>query len=184
VVTVKKNFAHKFARLEGDRIRLLQAFEHVLRNAVQSMPQGGRLTISTTDAQRTDFLDGNMPAGGGVRLEWQDTGGGIALEDLRRVTEPFVTTRNVGVGLGLTIVKKIVERHGGRLEIDSLLGRGTTIVMVLPLKAQPHPEDDLLRENLRTETSSPPPGAEDTAVVRNRIAERWGADAGRKPDEP
>ena len=88
------------------------------------------------------------------------------------------------MGLGLTIVKKIVERHGGRLEIDSLLGRGTTIVMVLPLKAQPHPEDDLLRENLRTETSSPPPGAEDTAVVRNRIAERWGADAGRKPDEP
>src|SRR4029077_19560736 len=128
VVIVKRNFAHKFARLQGDRIRLLQAFEHVVRNAVQSMPQGGRLTISTTDAQRTDFPDGNLPAGGAVRLEWQDTGGGIALEELRRVTEPFVTTRNVGVGLGLTIVKKIVERHGGRLEIDSLLGRGTTIV--------------------------------------------------------
>jgi hypothetical protein len=116
-------------------------------------------------------------------LEWQDTGGGIALEDLRRVTEPFVTTRNVGVGLGLTIVKKIVERHGGRLEIDSLLGRGTTITMVLPLKAQPHPDDDLLRENLKTVASSPPPGAEDAAVVRNRIAERWGADAGRQPDQ-
>jgi signal transduction histidine kinase len=183
VVTVKKNFAHKFARLEGDRIRLLQAFEHVLRNAVQSMPQGGRLTINTTDAQGTDFPDGNLPAGGGVRLEWQDTGGGIALEDLRRVTEPFVTTRNVGVGLGLTIVKKIVERHGGRLEIDSLLGRGTTITMVLPLKAQPHPDDDLLRENLKTAASSPPPGAEDAAGVRNRIAERWGADAGRQPDQ-
>ncbi|HXI82593.1 MAG TPA: ATP-binding protein [Verrucomicrobiae bacterium] len=183
VVTVKKNFAHKFARLEGDRIRLLQAFEHVLRNAVQCMPQGGRLTISTSDAQVTDYPDGNLPAGGGVRLEWQDTGGGIALEDLRRVTEPFVTTRNVGVGLGLTIVKKIVERHGGRLEIDSLLGRGTTIVMVLPLKAQPHPDDDLLRESLKTAASSPPSSAGDAARVRNRIAERWGADAGRQPDQ-
>jgi signal transduction histidine kinase len=183
VVTVKKNFAHKFARLEGDRIRLLQAFEHVLRNAVQSMPQGGRLTISTIDAQGTDFPDGNLPAGGGVRVEWQDTGSGVALEDLRRVTEPFVTTRNVGVGLGLTIVKKIVERHGGRLEIDSLLGRGTTITMVLPLKVQPHPEDDLLRESLKTAASSPPPGAEEAAAVRNRIAERWGADTGRQPDQ-
>jgi signal transduction histidine kinase len=183
VVTIKKNFAHKFARLEGDRIRLLQAFEHVLRNAVQSMPQGGRLTISSTDAQRTDFPDGNLPEGGAVRLEWQDTGNGIALEELRRVTEPFVTTRNVGVGLGLTIVKKIVDRHGGRLEIDSLLGRGTTVVMILPLKAQPHPDDALLRENLRPEVSSSPPGGEDAAVTRNRIAERWSADAGRKPEK-
>jgi len=178
-VTVKKNLAHKFARLEGDRIRLLQAFEHVLRNAIQSMPQGGRLTISSSDAQGTDFPDGNLPAGGGVRLEWQDTGGGIALEDLKRVTEPFVTTRNVGVGLGLTIVKKIIERHGGRLEIDSLLGRGTTIMMVLPLKAQPHPDDELLRENLKAAATSPPSGAGE----RNRIAERWGADAGRQPDQ-
>jgi hypothetical protein len=64
---------------------------------------------------------------------------------LKRVTEPFVTTRNVGVGLGLTIVKKIVERHSGRLDIDSLLGRGTTVTVVLPVKAQPHPEDALVQ---------------------------------------
>lgn len=154
VVTVKKNFAHKLAWLEGDRIRLLQAFEHVLRNAVQSMPQGGRLTISTTDAQPTDFPDGKLPVGGAVRLDWQDTGEGIAPEDLKRVTEPFVTTRNVGVGLGLTIVKKIIERHSGRLEIDSLLGRGTTIGMILPLEAQPHPDDELVSARLKTEASS------------------------------
>jgi signal transduction histidine kinase len=144
VVTVKRNFAHKCARMEADRIRLMQAIEHVLRNAVQSMPKGGRLTISTADAQPSDFDGGRPPAGGGVRIEIADSGEGISLENLKRVTEPFITTRNVGVGLGLTIVRKIVERHGGRLALDSLLGRGTTVTIVLPVKAQPHPEEALL----------------------------------------
>ena len=182
VVTVKKNFAHKFARLEGDRIRLMQAFEHVLRNAVQSLPQGGRLSISTTDAVPADFPDGKLPSGGAVRIDWQDTGEGIALEDLKRVTEPFVTTRNIGVGLGLTIVKKIVERHGGRLEIDSLLGRGTTIAMVLPVKAQPHPDDALLAESLKTGATPDPRGSEEAIAARNRVTERHDADAGRRQD--
>jgi signal transduction histidine kinase len=146
VVTVKKTFGHKLARVEADKIRLMQAFEHVLRNAFQSMATGGRLAISTTDAQPTDFPDGTIPEGGAVRIEWQDTGEGIALENLKRVTEPFVTTRNVGVGLGLTIVKKIIERHSGRLDIDSLLGRGTTVVILVPVKAQPHPEDALMNQ--------------------------------------
>lgn len=171
VVTIKKNLGHKFARLEGDRIRLMQAFEHVLRNAVQSMPQGGRLSISTADAQPSDFPEGELPPGGALRIEWQDSGAGIALEDLKRVTEPFVTTRNVGVGLGLTIVKKIVERHGGRLEIDSLLGRGTTIVMLLPLKAQPHPDDELLRENGNAETPPASQNVEDAAAERDQTVE-------------
>jgi nitrogen-specific signal transduction histidine kinase len=144
VVTVKKTFGHKLARIEADKIRLMQAFEHVLRNAYQSMPTGGRLAISTSDAQSADFADGPMPVGGAVRVEWQDTGEGIALENLKRVTDPFVTTRNVGVGLGLTIVKKIIERHSGQLEIDSLLGRGTKVVMLMPVKAQQHREDALV----------------------------------------
>jgi signal transduction histidine kinase len=146
VVTVKKTFGHKLTRLDSDRIRMVQAFEHVIRNALQAMPMGGRLSVSTADAQPADFPDGKLPPGGAVRIEWLDTGEGIALENLSRVVEPFVTTRDVGVGLGLTIVKKIVERHGGRLEIDSVLGRGTTVVMLLPMKAQPHPDDELLSQ--------------------------------------
>jgi signal transduction histidine kinase len=184
VVAVKKNFAHKFARLEGDRIRLMQAFEHVLRNAVQSMPHGGRLTISTIDALPTDLPGGTLPAGGAVRIDWQDTGEGIALENLKRVTDPFVTTRNVGVGLGLTIVKKIIERHGGWLDIDSMLGRGTTISMVVPVKAQRHPDDDLLGESLKAEVSSSPRTPAEANAVRTRGAERWDADAGRRGEQP
>ena len=167
VVTVKKTFAHKLARLEGDKIRLQQAWEHVLRNALQSMPAGGRLAISTADAQPSDYPDGKLPAGGAVRIEFQDTGEGIALEDLKRVMDPFVTTRTIGVGLGLTIVKKIVERHGGRLEIDSLLGRGTTVTMVLPVKAQPHTEDALVRRIEQGEAE------EDGAGATHRAPHGW-----------
>jgi signal transduction histidine kinase len=184
VVTVKKDFAHKFARLEGDRIRLMQAFEHVLRNAVQSMPHGGRLMIRTSDALPTDLPGGTLPAGGAVRIDWQDSGEGIALENLKRVTEPFVTTRNVGVGLGLTIVKKIIERHGGRLDIDSMLGRGTTISMVVPIKAQRHPDDNLLGESLKAEVSGSPHTSVEANAVRNRVAERFDADAGRRGEQP
>lgn len=146
VVMLKKNLAHKFARLEGDKLRLMQAFEHVLRNAVQAMAAGGRLAVSTNDALPADFPNGEVPAGGAIKIDFQDSGEGISLPDLQRMTEPFVTTRNVGVGLGLTIVKKIVERHGGRLELESMLGRSTTVTIVLPVQAQPHPEDALMNE--------------------------------------
>ncbi|HTS17871.1 MAG TPA: ATP-binding protein [Verrucomicrobiae bacterium] len=182
VVTIKKNLAHKFARIEGDRIRLMQAFEHVLRNAVQSMPRGGRLTIGTGDALASDVPGGTLPAGGAVRIDWQDTGEGIALENLKRVTEPFVTTRNVGVGLGLTIVKKIIERHGGRLEIDSMLGRGTTVSMVVPVKAQRPPDDELLSDGEKVEVS--PGTAVEANAVRNRVGDRWDADTGHRTSQP
>jgi hypothetical protein len=94
-----------------------------------------------------------------------------------------VTTRNVGVGLGLTIVKKIVERHGGRLKIDSLLGRGTTIAMVLPLQAQPHPDDELLRESLKAGAAASPAGSGEADGGRNRVAEHLDADSGRRKQQ-
>ncbi len=177
-VTVKKTFAHKLARLEGDKIRLMQAFEHVIRNALQAMPTGGRFAIGTTDAQPADFPDGKLPQGGAVRIEWQDTGEGIALESLAHVADPFVTTRNVGVGLGLTIVKKIVERHSGRLEIDSLLGRGTTVVMLLPVKAQPHPDDALLSHS-EGETIASEQGGEHAGTV-NRVPQTFDRERGER----
>ena len=150
VVTIKKNFSVP-SQLEGDVIRLEQVFAHILRNALQAMPQGGRLTVNVTDAGPGDFSGPPLPDGGALRIDWQDTGEGIALDRLTHVTEPFVTTRNVAVGLGLTISKRIVERHGGRLTLDSTQGVGTKVTLVLPRKAQPNLEDHGLEE-----TATPP----------------------------
>lgn len=154
VVTVRKVLAGP-PHLECDRVRLIQAFEHILRNALQAMPKGGRVTISSTEATAADFPDGCLPEGGALRLLWEDSGEGIALEQLPHVTEPFVTTRNVGVGLGLTIVKRIVERHSGRLLIDSLLGSGTKVTVLLPLKAQLHPEDQMATDAPKSPCPAP-----------------------------
>ena len=142
----KKNYAQAVGCIQADRVRLTQAFEQVIRNALQAMPRGGRLVVSTSEATPAELPEGKLPEGGAVRIEWKDTGEGIPLEDLPRVTEPFVTSRHVGVGLGLTIVKKIVERHCGHLDVDSVLGRGATVVMILPVKMQPHPDDTLLAQ--------------------------------------
>jgi signal transduction histidine kinase len=142
VATIKKTLSGP-PQLEGDKVRLIQAFEHLMRNALQALSKGGRLTISSAEATDDDFPGGTRPDGGAIRILWEDSGEGIALEQLKRVTEPFITTRNVGVGLGLTIVKRIIERHSGRLAIDSLLGAGTKVTLLLPLKAQLHPEDQM-----------------------------------------
>jgi len=171
VVTVKRNFSHKVAKVQGDRIRLTQAIENVMRNAVQAMPNGGRLSINTADVGATEVPDGKLPAGGLVRVEFVDTGEGIALDDLRRVTEPFVTTRNVGVGLGLTIVKKILDRHSGWLELDSMLGRGTTVRFWLPVTMQPHPEDKLLAQLARSGSVSEFFSGETSDEQQNRLAQ-------------
>ncbi len=170
VIVLKRNFSHNLPVLEGDRIRLMQAIEHLIRNAVQAMPEGGRLLISTADTEAAAYPGGVLPAGGAVRLEVKDTGEGIGLDLLPRVTEPFVTTRNVGVGLGLTIVKKILDRHSGRFTIDSMLGKGTTVTLHVPVAMQPHPEDKLLAAMAKHRGDELVDG-ETTDEEQNRLAE-------------
>lgn len=168
-ILYKRTFGQKVARIEGDRIRLTQALEHVLRNAVQSMPQGGRLTITAMDASESDRR-GIVPEGGAVVIEINDTGEGISLENLPRVTEPFFTTRNVGVGLGLTIVKKIVETHRGRLDIDSMLGRGTTVRLLLPIQKPPDAVESATVHRAGTKSQSEFPHGDNPTAKPNPVA--------------
>ena len=105
----------------ADETKLRQAVVNLLKNAAESSPSGSPITLRvTTDAQM-------------LRLEVSDQGCGISSENLRKIFEPFHTTKSYGTGLGLPIVKRIVDSHGGRLSINSKEGAGTTVRISLPL---------------------------------------------------
>jgi len=104
-----------------DRDQIKQVFFNVVKNAFQAMPDGGRLTI--TLATDTSHL----------AVTFQDTGSGIAPENMGRVFDPYHTTKSTGSGLGLMIVQRIVQDHGGHIELMSKPDEGTRITIYLPL---------------------------------------------------
>ncbi len=101
---------------------LHQAFLNIFLNAIQALPQGGHLTVSTMPG----------PHGQGGEIWVQDDGEGIEPERLKKILNPFFTTKEKGSGLGLPIVKSIIEAHQGSLRITSTLGVGTTITITIP----------------------------------------------------
>jgi len=92
-------------------------------NAIQAMPDGGTLTV------RTRMAEAPLP---GVEIAISDTGRGITPEDVHRLFTPFFTTKTKGVGLGLTIVQRIVQNHGGSISVQSEPGQGSTFSVHLP----------------------------------------------------
>src|SRR6266581_187751 len=111
--------------IQVDPMRLEQVLIELVSNALDAMPEGGRLEITT----RVEVGEG---AAGGVVVAVTDSGPGIAPEILPNLCEPFFTTRPEGTGLGLAIAKRYVEEAGGRLDITSTVGHGTTVRIWLP----------------------------------------------------
>jgi len=107
-----------------DRAQLTQAFYNIIRNALQAMRAGGILRI------RTEATDTH------IVVSFVDTGGGIAPEQIVKIFEPYYTTKKDGSGLGLMIVQRIVREHGGTIEVESDLGRGTAFRIKLPISEQ------------------------------------------------
>lgn len=107
----------------GDKDRLNQVFINLLLNAVQSMEEGGRLTVSARNSDESDF----------VLVTIQDTGCGIAQENRSQLFYPYFTTKPGGTGIGLAISQKIVNDHNGSIKVESTLGEGTTVIVKLPV---------------------------------------------------
>ena len=116
--------------VQGDASRLTEVFVNLLTNAVDAMPKGGTLTVRALHGAED----------GTVRVEVQDTGSGIAPEDLPRIFDPFFTTKapGRGTGLGLSISHGIVKDHGGEIWAQSEPGVGTTIVVSLSVGVIQH----------------------------------------------
>ena len=120
-VTVKTKLSRNLTATPVDATQLQQVLVNLVKNAAQAMTTGGTLTLQTGETDED------------VWVSVTDTGGGIPQEQINRIFEPFYTTKKKGSGLGLMIVQRIVRAHNGRIELESLVGRGTTFRVWLPL---------------------------------------------------
>ena len=132
-VALNENLGPDSKEVAVDVGQIQQVLVNVITNAVQAMPEGGKLTISTREIK--DFLE----------LDVTDTGSGIADENKGKVFDPLFTTRAKGIGLGLAVSKSIIDRHGGQIEAKSAVGKGTTFTIRLPLET-PVQEDSVEKQ--------------------------------------
>jgi two-component system, sporulation sensor kinase E len=137
-LTVKTRLARPLTATPIDPTQMQQVLVNLVKNAMHAMTRGGALTLQTGESAD------------GVWMSVTDTGGGIAQEQINRIFEPFYTTKKSGTGLGLMIVQRIVRAHGGRIELESHVGRGTTFRIRLPL----HERGPRLLENKFTTDES------------------------------
>jgi PAS domain S-box-containing protein len=118
--TVKVRTARQLMMTPIDATQMQQVLVNLVKNAMQAMPSGGTLTLQTGEGSD------------GVWVSVADTGGGIPQEQIARIFEPFFTTKKKGSGLGLMIVQRIIRAHGGKIEVESRVGQGTTFRIWLP----------------------------------------------------
>jgi GAF domain-containing protein/CheY-like chemotaxis protein len=116
----------------GDHLK--QVFLNMIINALEAMPQGGRLEMATRYVSEPDARKKAPVDAGFVEIEFADTGVGIPAEHINNIFDPFYTTKPKGMGLGLSVSYGIIERHGGQILVESEVGEGTTFIVRLPVE--------------------------------------------------
>jgi two-component system, NtrC family, sensor kinase len=126
-IQLQLDLANDLPKVQCDPGHIEQVVLALVMNAIDAMPRGGNLWLSTR----------LMESRGEVEIQVRDDGAGIPPEILPQIFEPFLTTKESGhgVGLGLAISRSIIERHNGRIEVQSEAGKGTTFTLTLPLDA-------------------------------------------------
>jgi signal transduction histidine kinase len=122
---VKEILSRQLPKGRFDPAQIKQVLVNLVKNAMQAMTKGGTLALST----------GSTPDA--LWLSVSDTGCGIPSDHLARIFEPFYTTKQKGTGLGLMIVDRILRDHGGKVDVHSIVGKGTTFTVWLPLAERP-----------------------------------------------
>jgi two-component system NtrC family sensor kinase len=125
-ITIRADLNSSIPKVLADADQMRQVVLNIILNAADAMPQGGEIRVSS-------LLN---PITSQVMLRISDTGPGIPVEIQDKLFEPFFTTKTTGTGLGLAIAYGIMERHRGALSIESSLGQGTTIVVILPTNVE------------------------------------------------
>jgi two-component system, NtrC family, nitrogen regulation sensor histidine kinase NtrY len=116
-IKLETNFTAANTTIEGDPDLLRRAFENLVVNAIDAMPNGGSLRLTTSTTNR------------GVKVEIADSGAGLTQEEVARLFTPYYTTKQHGTGLGLAVVQSVLSDHGARISVLSRPGKGTTFVV-------------------------------------------------------
>ncbi|MBK5275780.1 MAG: HAMP domain-containing protein [Desulfuromonadales bacterium] len=153
IVNLQTEIPDNLPLLRVDPLQMEQVLTNFITNAVQAMPDGGKLRVSARRAQgpgnreqekyqqpipdpRSPIPDPRFPTSdpGFVEISVTDTGEGVAPENMKKLFQPLFTTKAKGIGLGLVVCKNLVEANGGRIEVKSEPGEGTTFTVALPVE--------------------------------------------------
>ncbi|MBI5238337.1 MAG: response regulator [Deltaproteobacteria bacterium] len=132
--------------VEVDEGQISQVVHNLIINAMQAMPEGGRVRVGAENIKVEAESGLPLKAGKHIRITVRDTGVGIAKENLPRIFDPYFTTKEQGSGLGLATVYSIIKKHDGYISVDSKVGSGTAFQMYLPV-----PEAGEVKEGARSE---------------------------------
>jgi signal transduction histidine kinase len=127
-IRLTSNWPEALPGVLGDAEQLEQVFLNLLLNAIQAIPEGGVIEIAAS------WMKGRIEADGHVEVSVHDTGPGIPKELRERIFDPFFTTKANGIGLGLSLAKKVIEQHQGVIEVQNRGGSGATVTIRLPAK--------------------------------------------------
>ena len=109
-------------KIQVDKVHISRVFANIIKNAFDAMPNGGNLTIRNKRKEET------------IEISFEDTGSGMTKEVIDKLWTPLFTTKIKGMGFGLSICKRIVEAHGGNIDVKSVLQKGTTFTIAIPVK--------------------------------------------------
>lgn len=132
-------------KAEVDPEKIRRALANIIKNAIDAMPKGGTLKIESRNARGT------------LEIAFTDTGIGMSKENLEKVWTPLFTTKAKGMGFGLPICKRLIEAHGGKISVESTLGKGTTFTVTIPLKPKMKENEETwvnLPENLWSQSKT------------------------------
>ncbi len=135
-IRLQKEFNNKIPPLQLDPFLMQQVFVNIIINALQAMNHQGVLTVKT-----------EVESAVAVRIIFEDTGPGIAPDVLKRIFQPFFSTKSQGTGLGLAIANRIIEQHHGKIFVESTLGKGTKFTIELAVKFFKGSTNDAESEN-------------------------------------
>jgi signal transduction histidine kinase/CheY-like chemotaxis protein len=159
--------------VEADEGQISQAFGNIILNGVQAMPGGGTLEIHGENVTLGDKNKMALPPGKYVKIDFMDKGCGITVENQEKIFDPYFTTKAKGTGLGLSSAYSIIIRHGGFIDLHSVIGAGTTFTCFLPSTGEIIPEQ---RADLESPDVGDPVGGavlvmDDEEMIRDIAAE-------------